>query len=150
MEYLYLIRCDKFVKIGIACDVKNRLKTLQTGNPYQLALIDSFEFDEALRVESILHSKYDHARVRGEWFLLTDAELDELIDICRNFDESQLVISQVQYVGNVLESALRYCAEAGIRVELRNQGDGLVMIVHDAQYIDGKIVPMKRAEGEPA
>jgi hypothetical protein len=143
MEYLYLIRCDEFVKIGIACDVKNRLKTLQTGNPYPLTLIDSFEFDDAVRVESVLHRKYDHARMRGEWFKLTDAELEELISICQNFDESGIEL-QDDMTAKILESALSYCAEAGIEVDLYNDAGRLVMIVHGAQYVDGKIVPLER------
>ena len=36
MQYLYIIKCNEFHKIGIANDVEARLAQLSTGNPYQL------------------------------------------------------------------------------------------------------------------
>jgi hypothetical protein len=84
MEYLYLIQCNEFVKIGISYDVEERLSALQTGNPYPLAILDSFEFADAGYIEGILHRKFADARVQGEWFRLTNARLKELTEICQS------------------------------------------------------------------
>jgi Meiotically Up-regulated Gene 113 (MUG113) protein len=145
-EYLYIIRCHEFTKIGIAGNVKNRLKTLQTGNPYRLELIDSFEFDDVLRVESILHRKYDHAWVIGEWFKLTDSEFEGLMDICKNFDESKVELPDQSMACRVLESALSYCAEAGIKFDVYNADGRLIIEIENLNYVNGEIVYREKSE----
>ncbi len=142
-EYLYVIRCHEFTKIGIASNVRNRLKTLQTGNPYALELVDSFEFDDALRVEAILHKKYDYAWERGEWFKLTEEEFEKLIELCRNFDENRVELSDRVMALKLLESALSYCVEAGMIVDIYNADGKMIMEIHGAQYVDERIVAVE-------
>jgi hypothetical protein len=36
MQYVYLIKCQQFYKIGVANDVESRLAQLSTGNPFPL------------------------------------------------------------------------------------------------------------------
>jgi hypothetical protein len=145
-DKLYIIRCHKYTKIGIASNVKNRLKTLQTGNPYPLELIDSFEFDDPLMVEGLLHRKYDQAWVQGEWFELSDAQFSELLDICRNFDESKLNLLDDSVPAMLLRSALSYCVEAGLPVVTYNADGRLVVEIHGLQYADGEVIPVVEEE----
>ena len=67
-------------KIGKANNVEERLKMLQTGNPYELKITGKMEFKnsaEALRCESYLHKVYANERIligspserkKTEWF----------------------------------------------------------------------------------
>jgi hypothetical protein len=84
MEYLYLIQCHSLTKIGIAKNVEDRLLMLQTGNPYSLAILRKFEVADASRLERVLHCRFADARVRGEWFALTTADIEALAEIVRN------------------------------------------------------------------
>lgn len=133
MEYLYLIQCNQYVKIGISNDVEYRLMHLQIGNPYPLALLEKFEFANAFVVEGILHKRFAHAWVRGEWFQLTEVEIKELVQICQNFDETKIDVKQF-VAANFLRSALDYCKEAGLLVELGNQDGALVLVIHGVNY----------------
>lgn len=67
---VYFIRCNNYIKIGKSTDPWKRLAALQTGNPEQLEMLaiapGGGEF------ESGLHSAFEGARQRGEWFEETD------------------------------------------------------------------------------
>jgi hypothetical protein len=81
-EYIYLINCNGVYKIGVATDVRSRFASLQTGNPYKLELVDCFQFPNAEFVERVLHQKYDHYRMLGEWFNLPNVLVGEFHQIC--------------------------------------------------------------------
>jgi hypothetical protein len=68
--HTYLIKADgsHLVKIGIATDPMQRLKTLQTGQPMDLYLIWSVPGD----YEYDLHVRFAEYRHRGEWFDLRE------------------------------------------------------------------------------
>ncbi|MFE9432369.1 GIY-YIG nuclease family protein [Streptomyces sp. NPDC006640] len=66
--YLIGIEGLPLVKIGhTTLSPKARMSNLQTGQPLQLSLLWSCEFD----YEAELHVHFDAYRVRGEWFDLT-------------------------------------------------------------------------------
>lgn len=57
-NYLYVVRCNNFCKIGIATDVESRLAAMQTGNPYQLTVEIACEFGSHGALEQCLHQKF--------------------------------------------------------------------------------------------
>ena len=73
--YVYLLKCGVYHKIGRAKDVQKRIGNLATATPYKIALIESVYVDDAILLESILHSACKHFRKRGEWFNLPDEML---------------------------------------------------------------------------
>ena len=80
--YLYLMINLKngYHKIGIAFEPIYREKTLQSEEP-DISTVKVRMFANrkiATEVESELHKKYEHKRVRGEWFDLNPIELEEL------------------------------------------------------------------------
>jgi hypothetical protein len=86
-EYLYLIRCrEEAFKIGIASDVRSRIASLQTGNPYKLNLAACWMFPNAEVVERVLHMKFEGSRMVGEWFQLNEDQLVQLARICEMLD----------------------------------------------------------------
>lgn len=82
MPYVYLIKMDSCFKIGIAQDVESRLAQLQTGSPYDLVVVQCYEFQNAQIVEGALHQKFGGVRMRGEWFRLNENHLSEFGNIC--------------------------------------------------------------------
>lgn len=79
--YIYLIgqTDSKFVKIGIANNLKLRLQSLQVGNPLKLFLIGAKEVVSkamAHKKEKELHEKFKNHNLNGEWFYYTP-EIEE-------------------------------------------------------------------------
>ena len=69
-DFLYVINQNNtsFMKIGIASDVGARLRTLQSGNPFQLSIVLKVKHFNAARLESNLHEMFKHQKMKGEWF----------------------------------------------------------------------------------
>ncbi len=83
MQYLYLIKCQQFYKIGIANDVQSRLAQLSTGNPFKLDVLAVYGFDSAEIVERALHQKFSKQRIRGEWFEIGEEAEMNFRHICQ-------------------------------------------------------------------
>lgn len=74
-QELYLLKCNEYYKIGITGNIRSRLNSLRTGNPYKIELLLSVPMKYAEVVEERLHDglkEYKHFR---EWFKLD--EIDE-------------------------------------------------------------------------
>ncbi len=73
MRWLYFIQegsKNGAIKIGIARDLKERLRMLQVGNRRELYVLEAhrFESKRAAELERILHSKLVHHQIVREWF----------------------------------------------------------------------------------
>lgn len=81
--YLYLMidTTNNYHKIGISNSPEYREKTLQSEKP-TIEMVANKEFPNrkiAHSFEQALHSTYDEKRVRGEWFDLSQEEVDDII-----------------------------------------------------------------------
>lgn len=81
--YIYLIHMDNttFYKIGMSLEPAIRLRTLQTGNPSSLEIVNTQIVEDMRNSEMALHRQFEahrvsNARVR-EWFNL-DGVIDEV------------------------------------------------------------------------
>jgi len=74
---LYLLTDGRAYKIGITKQggVKKRVKSLQTGNPYEITEVFSFACDNAGELEAYLHKQFADKRLKGEWFNLNDNDI---------------------------------------------------------------------------
>lgn len=73
---VYLVRAEcqpPLYKIGVAGDVESRVRALQTGCPWPLTTVATLPGTRSL--ESRVHARFEHRRVRGEWFELDDADV---------------------------------------------------------------------------
>ena len=79
---LYVVEADSKYKIGVAKSISNRLKLLQTGNPYKISVYKEYKISTeplARGIEKELHSMFSSKRMEGEWFNLAKEDL-ELLD----------------------------------------------------------------------
>lgn len=86
-QYLYLILCkadrdDGLYKIGIANDVESRLAQLQTGSPFELEIMECYEFGNSEIAERAIHQAYAKDRFRGEWFKLGFSAVEKFRKLC--------------------------------------------------------------------
>jgi hypothetical protein len=72
------------VKIGIATNLKQRIRNLQTSCAHKLILCHAREADNASEVERALHVMFADSRLIGEWFQISPvdagAALDKIVD----------------------------------------------------------------------
>lgn len=89
MGHVYLIGetgNDGRYKIGStrAKKVETRLKQLQTGNPSELYIKESFETDHPFKLEKMLHNHFKSSQLTGEWFELSEADTEAFRGICED------------------------------------------------------------------
>jgi hypothetical protein len=81
--YMYFIRSgdtNRF-KIGITKrHPKKRMVNLQTGNPELLTLHRYIKCGDSRAYEAYLHECFKEKNIRGEWYNMTEGEIDDLID----------------------------------------------------------------------
>lgn len=92
MQYLYLIKCQQFYKIGIAADVSDRIRNLQTGNPFPLEVLATYGYDNVALVETVLHKRFANRRTRGEWFDFSDDDIETFKKECVYLQEHPPVL----------------------------------------------------------
>jgi hypothetical protein len=100
MLNVYLISAEtngkKLYKIGYTKrKVEERIREFKTGNTAVFSIIEVFNSKWGTKIESHLHKYFKSSKIRGEWFDLTDDDLDKWLDLCelshKNFEiiESQ-------------------------------------------------------------
>lgn len=103
MKYIYLLKLHGYnvFKIGFTKNPpKDRVKSLQTGNPHEIELISSYKSDIATKVESVLHKRYETYKqsieadisLGGEWFELPLSEALNFQENCRKIEEDLLFL----------------------------------------------------------
>lgn len=79
----------KMYKIGITKnDISVRLRALQTGNPYKISIVNSFQSKWASKVENSLHSYFKKNNVLNEWFVLSDEEVGLFTELCQKTENN--------------------------------------------------------------
>lgn len=85
---VYFIKADSgLTKIGKTTNLQNRLSALQTSSPCVLTLEWFIETDSEESLEQELHGVFDEKRVRGEWFLLSNDDLNWVKKLNRKTDD---------------------------------------------------------------
>lgn len=77
-QWVYFIKCQQFVKVGIAYNPQTRLIQMQTGCPFKLEMLHCYPCEDALVAERMLHKKYGQHWERGEWFAMPESEIELL------------------------------------------------------------------------
>lgn len=89
--HVYLMRCEGFLKIGVALDVGQRQRGIQTGNPFDVTVVAYRPFPTialATAAEAALHRQFVDKQHRSEWFVISD---DEAIEALRAVSAEETV-----------------------------------------------------------
>ena len=81
--YIYLIKNKDtgHMKIGIAKDIKQRLKALQTGSVSELEVLSLIYSETPYTLEKNLHNRFASKRLRGEWFNLEGSDIEYIMKL---------------------------------------------------------------------
>ena len=78
-RFVYLIQADNgLTKIGVTNDIETRLGVLSRMSPVNLSVLGVCKRLDAFQFENSLHKHFAHKRRSGEWFALTQADIDYL------------------------------------------------------------------------
>lgn len=66
--FVYLLKCQTFYKVGFSQNINNRIESLQSGNPFDITLVDSFKSSNPYVDEQNIHKYLKAYRLHGEWF----------------------------------------------------------------------------------
>lgn len=77
--FVYLIQAENgLVKIGKTINLQDRFKTIDSLSPISLRLLAAIETKFADEIEDGLHARFEHLRIRGEWFALSGTDIIEI------------------------------------------------------------------------
>jgi len=103
VKYVYLIRLGDtdVYKIGFSKNPKNRIKYLQTANPYELVLVESYLSSRANVLEKTLHRRFGSHKVdeneyklKGEFFKLDNDTVKKFKETCEKIDTNLKIIEE--------------------------------------------------------
>ena len=83
-NYVYIVKCRRYYKIGVSNNIKSRINDLQVGNPFKISLYKLYSYHNAFNKEKELHIKYKSKCHTGEWFLLNQEDLKEIDEDFKN------------------------------------------------------------------
>lgn len=86
--FIYLLKSGVFYKIGKTTDLKKRFHQIKLQLPFSVELVRSCKVPDMNEMESHYHGAFSEQRRNGEWFELTDRQIQQFIRDCENFEES--------------------------------------------------------------
>jgi hypothetical protein len=87
------------VKIGFAQDVAQRLRMLQTGNPYEMTVFDCGLVKDAPSFEDFVHYTFRDYKEKNEWYLLPVDKLQMLYKQIDNVRQECVCKACIGYYG---------------------------------------------------
>jgi hypothetical protein len=82
-HFVYIFRVNGLCKIGRTNNPDRRKVQLQTAIPYPIETVCLIQTTRH-GLERALHRRFDHLKARGEWYALTDTEIQWIKDFANN------------------------------------------------------------------
>lgn len=76
--YLEDMASERFYKIGMAASFTARYDAHQCASPFPICVACAYFVGNMRAEERFLHAEFADKRVRGEWFRLTDVDIDQI------------------------------------------------------------------------
>jgi hypothetical protein len=76
--FIYVIRCGPYYKIGLSKQLDRRIKTLSIQLPHPVEVVMTAPVGNMYRHEQELHSVFSDRRMNGEWFQLSEQDLETI------------------------------------------------------------------------
>jgi hypothetical protein len=76
---VYLLKAGPFYKIGKSQNFEKRLSQIKLQLPYPVEVIHVFKTRNMGEVETHWHRRFKDKRANGEWFVLTDEDVNDFV-----------------------------------------------------------------------
>jgi len=83
--YIYVIQSEYGYKIGKTTSIKNRSQLFGVKLPFDFSFVYTYFSDRFSKLEVDLHQHFKHKRLNGEWFNLSNEDLEELEGFCTKY-----------------------------------------------------------------
>lgn len=87
---LYLVKCQHYYKIGVTINLNNYLDTMKNANPFEIELIDSVFTNDFKAIAVKLYDRFATQRHRNEWYLLSEDDVEGIIELFQAIRFKQL------------------------------------------------------------
>lgn len=74
--YVYVIKCEKYYKIGRTTNLKSRFSYIGVQIPFDIEIVHSIKCKDMLKTEELFHQLFKDKRIQGEWFNLTKEDIN--------------------------------------------------------------------------
>lgn len=96
---VYLISAEinnsKLYKIGYTRrSIYTRINEFKTGNASEFEIVDSFKSKWGTKIEANLHRLFRQNKINGEWFKLSDMDVENFKVLCKRIHDSFELISK--------------------------------------------------------
>ena len=81
--FIYLIKSNNMYKIGKTKNIKTRIQSIKTSTPFLLEIVHTQKYINYHKIEKHLHTEFKDKRVSGEWFNLTENDIEYI----KNYNE---------------------------------------------------------------
>jgi len=103
-KYVYIFYAGGNFKIGVANNIKSRIKVLQTGCPYKIIVLAHLYTLDAFKIELEIHKKLQRYNTIGEWFTI-------------NIDIYNSIVNSYNFIKAVDDSEIDYINPLSERFE---------------------------------
>ena len=88
--YVYFLKCNQYVKIGRTKNMKSRMKVYRVESPFNAKLIHSIKTNDCFYLEKYFHKIFNSKRVKGEWFELTNQDINDILSNLHYIPDEEL------------------------------------------------------------
>lgn len=76
--YVYFVSCNGLVKIGRTKNFKDRMDVYSVKSPFETKILHQIKTDDSVSLEKHFHTIFMDKRTSGEWFDLTDKDIENI------------------------------------------------------------------------
>ena len=100
--YLYVIKCDQYIKVGVTTDMCSRLNSIYQVNPFELNVLRQIPYNNKVYVffaERLIHEQLRsiNKNVRGEWFIYDEESISLIDQLSIDFSNEYIAKKYIQY-----------------------------------------------------
>jgi len=78
--YIYVVRSGEYYKVGRTSNLEQRMKTFRTTLPAGTELVFTIKVSDTRSAETEIHTSLNESRINGEWFNLSESDIEYLME----------------------------------------------------------------------
>lgn len=82
-QFIYIIKGKDYFKIGKTKNINRRMKEFKVSIPYSIKLNNLIKVSDMTEAEKYIHKICERSRVEGEWFSLSEKDINLIIDVLK-------------------------------------------------------------------
>jgi Meiotically up-regulated gene 113 len=101
--WVYVVKFREFYKIGYTTEIGKRLYDLDRSLPCNLEKVYIYQTNSSKILESQLHKDFRNKRIKGEWFILSDSDIEKIKNDKKYKYDDGCIYGDENYIKNELK-----------------------------------------------